>query len=177
MHELVLREVDDSEVCIRCICSPLHVKAKTGTLKREAFLPPPNKREVSLLRLRYTDLNFAKSHAKSLKLTDQTYWGLASIVKSDIKSVQIEDDAFSVDILGTPISKDKKYIPVNISVYSDDEGLPMHADLIYSEFADANEVKTQMRKFANILVKIAKHRKDDNVDQSDWSMGDFTKGE
>lgn len=175
MHELVSRTVEDSEICIRCICSPLHVSSHKGTLKREAFLPPPNRSDVSLLRLRYTDLNFAKTHAKNLNLARQDYWGLASIVKRDISSVDIEDTGLSVDIISTPLSKDKQYIPIDIDVYSDDEGLPMHADLIYTETANANEVKTQMRKIANMLIKIAKFQKDEESDKEEWSMGDFTK--
>lgn len=179
MSELVSRIIEDAEICIRCIVSPLFVKDSKCKLKREAFLPPPDKKEVSLLRLRYTNLNRCKQHAINLSVRNNKYWGLSSITKSDVNSTyqsKLTDDEkkeISVTIEYAPISDKNEYISDGIDVYSDDTGLPMHADLVYNTKAKINEVQTQMRKFANELIKVAKVQKDEEQSQQEWTMGEF----
>ncbi len=141
-------------------------------------MPAPNHKDVSLLRLRYTDLNRCKQHAKSLRIGDSSYCGLASIVKSDVAAAYEEfktdgKEALSVDIEYSPMSADGMYLPKDIDVHADDKGLPMHADLTYNTEAALNEIQTQMRKFANVLVKRAKSQKDAEPDKEEWTMGKF----
>src|SRR5579885_2325230 len=76
------RTVNEHEVVVRGIVHPLFVSSKTG-LKREAFLPPPNRSDVSTLRLFYTSPVFCKAHTKNLRIGANKYMGLETIMKKE----------------------------------------------------------------------------------------------
>lgn len=141
-------------------------------------MPPAGRRDVSLLRLRYTDLTRCKHHAKSLRIKENSYSGLASIMKADVADAYNDEsvigrETFSVDVVYSPMSEDGNYMSTEVDVYSDDKGLPMHADLMYASEAAPNEIQTQMRKFANVLKDKARFRKDVDPDNPEWTGGDF----
>lgn len=178
MSELVSKVVDDTEICIRCILTPLFFSERKKKLRREAFLPPAGRRDVSLLRLRYTDLTRCKHHAKSLRIKENSYSGLASIMKADVADAYNDEsvigrETFSVDVVYSPMSEDGNYMSTEVDVYSDDKGLPMHADLMYASEAAPNEIQTQMRKFANVLKGKARFQEDEDPDNPEWTGGDF----
>lgn len=178
MHKLVNKIILEDEICIRCILSPLFCHSTKKKLKENAFLPPPNSDEVSLLRLIYTDLNRCKLHAKHIedtlkeKVSDIQYQGLASITSKDVNEANLELD-MSCLIVYAPMDKDGNYIPDYKDVYSDESGLPMHANLIYPYKMEKGKVATEARKYARRLLKLAKFEYDNNPESMTWDMGAF----
>lgn len=160
MHELVNRAISDDEFCIRCILSPLFCHSTKEKLKENAFLPPPNSDEVSLLRLMYTDLDRCKAHAKRIeekmkdRINDISYRGLASITQRDVKETNVKSE-ITCNIVYAPMDEKGNYVKNEKDVYSDDLGLPMHANLIYPFKVGKGEVATKARKYARCLLKLS----------------------
>lgn len=178
MHELINKTILNDEICIRCILSPLFCHSTKKKLKENAFLPPPNSNEVSLLRLMYTDLNKCKSHAKHIegtmkeKVNDIQYQGLASITSKDVNEANLELN-MSCQIVYAPMDEDGNYIATCKDVYSDEGGLPMHANLLYPYEMKKGEVATEARKYARRLLKVARFEYDNNPESTTWDMGNF----
>src|SRR4051812_46331858 len=79
MSKIVIpRKIASDELLVRSIFHSLHVSSK-DKLRREAFLPAPGGKEVSVLRLKYTCENGCKNHSLTIKMQNQTYQGLALI--------------------------------------------------------------------------------------------------
>lgn len=186
MHELVDKVISDHEICIRCLLTPLLYSRSKKRLNDAAFLPPADSDEVSLLRLLYTDLNKCKAHAKFLqeRIKDNTYVGLASITLADVKCINEgvlanikADDDNSLIITGNiryaPMNEREEYEPLNIDVYSDDNGLPMHANIIYSHRIEKGKVATKARKYARELIKLSHFSIDEFPKEEIWNMGEF----
>lgn len=175
MHELVNKIILEDEICIRCILSPLFCHSTKRKLKENAFLPPPNSNEVSLLRLMYTDLTRCKLHAKHIeetlkeKVSDIQYQGLASITSKDVNEAN-EDLNMTCQIVYAPMDENGNYISNDKDIYADESGLPMHANLLYPYKMERGEVKTEARKYARRLLKLAKFEYDDNPEGMTWDM-------
>jgi len=157
---LVPKELNSSEECIRCVLHPLMYSKSQQKLRREAMLPPRNSSKVSLLRLDYTEegLPFCIRHGKLLSVKGQTFVGLASITPQMVNECSdsvLKPHSLKAEVVYAPMHKGE-YVDKTIDVYTQDSNvdLPMHADLTYNNEED-NDVKTELRMFANELVKRA----------------------
>lgn len=56
--------IDRREVLVRAIMSPYHVNKAGTKLRRNAFLPPPHRDEVSVSRLRFVNATLCKFYAR-----------------------------------------------------------------------------------------------------------------
>lgn len=161
------------EILVRCLLHPLWVSG--GKMKFNAFLPPPERKDVSLLRLLYTDMNFCKKHAKGLKVGNSIYWGLGAFRAKHIEEVNKEDDVkINAQIICSPIDENNSYIKDISTVTTSTSGLPMHADLSYSEpIPEKGNPATEHRIYAQKLLKISSCLQDHDPESSIWNGGDF----
>lgn len=142
--------------------------SSTNKLKREAFLPPPDKCDVSVLRYIYTNDSFCKEHAKALSIPNNVYKGLATFKAIHVIEASNKiNNGLTAQVKGTPIDSKGNYIEKK-PVFETDLGLPMHADLLYSEVLIRREPNTKHREIANALLKTAKYFPDPNVHSHIW---------
>ena len=154
-------KVEREEICVRCLTTPMHYK--NGKLQQIAFLPPSKKTDVSLLRLKFTTLEHCVNHGETLSTNRNSYIGLAfispEILAKALESYynDYEHSDISAIILGTPIDENKQYRTDIDNVYTDDPGLPMHADLTYNREndPDVGEVRTHLRIIAQKIIELA----------------------
>jgi hypothetical protein len=138
-------------------------------LKREAFLPPPDKRDVSLLRRSYTDDNFCKNHSASLAIKNNDYCGLATFCAYHVIEInKLSEPEMRVEIKATPLDKNKNQIK-HPPVFVNDPGLPMHADLLYQTPLVKGEIYTAYRAYASKLAKVANYLNDPSPKTLDWT--------
>ncbi|WP_236974826.1 hypothetical protein [Membranihabitans maritimus] len=133
MDRTVPRNISEEENLLRGIVHPMFYSNSKGTVKREAFLPPPERRDVSLLRRKYAiDDSFCKRHCKSLKIGTNKYVGIAVFLASHITKINNDEDStIPIIVKATPLSTTGELIPKDEKVYITTPGLPMHADLLY----------------------------------------------
>lgn len=178
-HILVNKKIEDSEECIRCVYNPIMIDSR-HKLKREAFLPPRDKKDVSLLRLIYTNLDFCLQHGSRIRMNGQSFCALASVTSNVVHGLNQMDTSnlfpgSSTDkktiatIKYGPIA-DNAYVDDSIDVYTDDSKieLPMHADLLYNDCLHNGEVRTRLRFYANELIKRVKYAINENVHNQPW---------
>ncbi len=162
-------KISKNELLIRGVLHPIFYSNSKNKLKREAFLPPPNKEDVSILRHKYTDDHFCKSHSKALKIGESNYCGIATFINNHIN---ILNDDLSLSIKAntkaSPIDENNNY-RIDNPIYKTDSGLPMHADLIYAEKLIKGEPNTKHREYAEKLSKIAYFIKDEDVENNKWT--------
>jgi len=79
-------EIADEEAIARGICSPYHV-SKNGKLKPDAYWPPFDSDEVSVMRASWIGAHACKHHAKALENLDggKIYKGLAILSAQQIR--------------------------------------------------------------------------------------------
>ncbi len=165
-------DIKKEEVLVRCLLHPLW--AKKGKMSYNALLPPSGKRDVSLLRLKYTSLRFCKQHAKRINIKNTKYWGLGAFQSKqiDILNKKKEEIGVSANLVSTPLGND--YKPVNDQqVYTNTPGLPMHADLLYDRPVVKGEPSNSHRKYARELLKVAQFKEDKSPDANEWMEEDF----
>lgn len=141
-----------------------------NAIKREAFLPPANSSDVSLLRRSYTNDNFCKKRLSKLKLGDNIYCGIATFFKfhvEEIKNTIVLADRVEVNVMGTLLDENDSYI-TNPPVFKKTPGTPMHADLVYETPIVKGQPNTKHRKFASNLAKKANYFSDPNPKSSKW---------
>jgi hypothetical protein len=80
------REIGDGEAIVRGICSPYHVNSK-GRLKPDAYWPPNDTDEVSVMRADWIGADACKARAKDLEDPDEgkVYRGLAILSANQIR--------------------------------------------------------------------------------------------
>lgn len=172
-RQVVSRTVKDEEIIVRGLVDPLFWSHNKKKFKKEAFMPPPNSNDVSVLRLIYTDDHACKRHASSLQIPNNVYVGLAVVLSKDIRSVNnaIPNNEVGVDVVCTPLDIENKVVPKNKVVYKEDQGLPMHADILYSEANVREEVGNPREKIGQISMAISKFAKGENdpdPSSNDW---------
>lgn len=151
-------------------------------------MPPPDRpgkpvrSDVSVLRLFYTDAHFCKRHARSLGIPYQTYKGLAAIYASAVsmatRLVQTSDSrtgSFWVKVRASPLDDQQppQEIAVTLPVTTTDAGLPMHADILYSEPMEKGKPSLAMQKVALHLARGAAYLIDPDVGSDHWNGGDL----
>ncbi len=155
-------EIDAKEILVRGIFHPMFYSISKQKLKGEAFLPPPNKNDVSLLRRHYTNDDFCKRHSANLNIANNSYCGLATFHSFHVDEINgTEASSFKVELKATPLNEKGEYID-NAPVLIDSAGLPMHADLLYPSPLTKGQPATAHRKFAEQLAKIANFYLDSN---------------
>jgi len=157
--QLVPRTISEDEPCVRCVMHPMMYSESKQRLKREAVLPAPNRRDVSLLRLNYTNIDFCIFHGKKLSNNNISFKCLATLCGKNLK--ELNDQSGSKDTQWAGIKSEIIYGPMHQGhyvldkdVFIDDDTveLPMHADLTYN-IANEGDVSTRLRKYASQLVK------------------------
>jgi hypothetical protein len=140
------------EVIVRGICHPFHLNNK-GKLKWNAFRPPPERRDVSVIRKCYMGVEFCKRKAQELTdpLKNKSYCGLAFLRAEAAREV----DADVVD------SRDL-YLG--------------HADIIHACSAPARgeppppEKLEVLREACKHLVNSARFVIDSNPESTEWNL-------
>jgi hypothetical protein len=168
--------IDTDEILVRGILHPFFYSQSKKRLKETAFLPPSNAHTVSLNRLRYTNPQFCKQHAKTINFPNNTYCGLVTIVVKDIDAVSEKFEQEKAVVIASPMDENKNYIDTTITkVYIDNLGLPMHCDLTYQILNPPLEPynpQTRLRKMASEIVKSAKYYEDSSPNDDLWE-GEF----
>jgi hypothetical protein len=160
----------DKELLIRGIVHPMYYSNSNQAIKREAFLPPSNSCDVSLLRRLYTNDDFCKERFAKLKLGDSIYCGIATFFMfhvEEIKNTIVVAERVEVTVKGTPLDDKGNYITTP-PVYKKNPGTPMHADLVYESPILKGQPNTKHRKFASKLAKKANYFSDPYPMSSRW---------
>jgi hypothetical protein len=160
--------VHEDELLVRAIVHPLFFSKSKNKLKEGAFLPAPNGTDVSVLRHLYTTDSFCKTHAKSVNVNNNSYCGLATIILKNIQDLNRSQIAKAV-VNSTPL--DKNYERRIGYVYVGDEGLPMHADVVYDRRVLPGQPNTDLRKYANQLASRAQYFNDPYPASPGWNGG------
>lgn len=166
-HILIPKEIERDEPCIRCV---LPSKMHKGKFKDEAMLPRLSQNDVSLLREKYTTLEFCVEHGKRIDSQTHQLGALLRLSQSDVDEVNdwAQSEASIVEnhetktkaicgmrahIVYSPMDGDE-YVSLSEDYYTDSLiSLPMHADMLFEEPLEKGFVRTRMRKFANELIK------------------------
>lgn len=157
---LVEKNIRDDETFYRVLFSPLHISLKDGKepkVKREALLPKPDGREVSMFRSRYMRLEECQTIGAEIQMNGQTFRAIGSLSHPEIarNNHTFENEHISAMVIYSPMHG-KDYVDRNINVYTNDPDVdkPAHVDLTYSiPFSADSDVKTKMRKYASSLAK------------------------
>lgn len=165
--------ISDDEVLVRGLVHPLFAKA--NKMDRNALLPPAEKCDVSVLRLNYTNLNFCKKHTKALKIGICNYWGLGAFKNIHLSMVNsLKDIELRADVVYSPIDEKNNYINDISQITTCNLGLPMHADLRYSEpVPQKGTPATKHRKYAQELLKLSTFLEDKEPLSEAWNMGNL----
>ncbi|CAD5270648.1 MULTISPECIES: hypothetical protein [unclassified Imperialibacter] len=166
--ELIPISLGSDEIVTRAILHPLFYSDSKRKLKREAFLPPPGRKDVSVLRLKFTSDHSCKRHARSLSYKGQTYRGLATLLVDVLSRInELVNSVVKVSIIGSALDSKGNSISGK-KVYSNSPGLPMHADILYSEPVAVGKVQTEHRLIADCMVKNSNFFLDPNPDMAAW---------
>lgn len=157
--QLVPRNISEDEPCVRCVMHPMMFSESKQRLKKEAVLPAPQKKDVSLLRLNYTNLKFCIFHGKKLSNNNAVFKCLATLYAKHLLELNELTDSKNVQWAGIkaeikygPMHKGKYVLDKDVYVEDPSVELPMHADLTYNVINEGN-VSTRMRRYASQLVK------------------------
>lgn len=157
--QLVPRLISEGEPCVRCVMHPMMYSERKQKLKREAVLPAPNKKDVSLLRLNYTNIDFCILHGKKLSNSSASFKCLATLYGKDLHELNEMSDiketqwaGVKTEIVYGPMHQGHYVLDKDVYVDDDTVELPMHADLRFNT-ANEGDVSTRMRRYANQLVK------------------------
>lgn len=159
--QLVPRCISEDEPCVRCVMHPWMYSEKKQKLKRETVLPAPNRKDVSLLRLNYTNIDFCIQHGKKLSNANATFTCLATLHRGNLKKLNGLSDSevawagIKSEIIYGPMHQGHYVLDRDVFVDDDNVELPMHADLTYNKTSDG-DVSTRMRQYASQLVKMMK---------------------
>ena len=146
--------VYDDEKLVRIIFSPMNVNPNTQNINANLFKSPPNKDEVSVLRLFYTDADFCKAHGKRIQIPNKkrNFYVFAVIDTQQVRSVE-------ADVVSSPD-------PTN--------NLEMHADIKvgyvsipYKNFPP--EIKYKIDE----MKRMARYYPDPNPESNKWEGDDL----
>jgi hypothetical protein len=158
------------EVLVRCVLHPFQYSESKNKIKSNLFLPPPESNEISLLRHNFTNDNFCKSYAKNIKIKDNIYCGLATLLckHSEITNNNFKDIKIHSKIEATPYDeKNERYFGNHISMKMN--GKPMHADLLYNEIVPRGQPATRHRLYAHKISQYLNFYKDNNPGNENWT--------
>jgi len=165
-------EIKKEEILVRCLLHPIW--AKKGKMHYNALLPANGGRDVSLLRLLYTNLHFCKQHAKSIKIENTKYWGLGAFQAKQIDNLneKREEIGITAQLVCSPLDDEGNAIDKN-EIYVDTPGLPIHSDLLYDYPVEKGQPSNPHRQYARELLKVSQYKEDTLPDLDEWTEGDF----
>jgi hypothetical protein len=169
---LIPQAVGDDENIVRIIFHPLHYSNSKNSIKREAFLPPEGKKDVSLIRLSYSSENRCKKIAKTINLPSGKYVGLSvSTVIAIRQAIRSQSPLAGVDIFSSPLTK--VFCPGKFSnfIIIISYKTPEHADLKYPISPKRGEPNTELRVLANEIKNMFKFYKDPEPLSKCWRGG------
>lgn len=171
---VIPRIIDENEIIVRCTLHPFHYSRSKKKVKPEAFTPPPHRNDVSTLRLSYTNPDFCKKQGKSIIFGENKYLGLTIFVASIITAIseKLENpDQIHVSLVASPLDTHGQIVN-NQDVFTTDEGLPMHADIIYGYTPEKGvPLPIYVKKFAKELSNNSIVFVDPLPDEENW-LGD-----
>lgn len=168
MPREIPRIIQEDEVIVRGIFYPYHVKK--DKIKREAFIPPKNRNDVSTMRLSHSSPNQCKFHLKSIETQDKKFQGLSVFKAIHIRIVNKERlGEIEVDIQASPLDENDIERNSNEIILDIDTGNPFHSDILYSRnLTDEEEPKTEIRMLAEAIKKKVVYYKD-ITDSHEWN--------
>ena len=190
-HILIPKEIASDEPCIRCV---MPSKMKKGRITVDAMLPRVSNNDVSVLREKYTTLDFCVEHGKSidsqthklgalLRFTQQVVddvneW--AQTMASVVENQETHEKAISgmkAHLEYSPMIDGDNYADKTKDYYTDSPILlPMHADLIFEEPLEKGFVRTRMRVFGNELIKRSQKAIMEGDTLGEWKKPDVGSG-
>ncbi len=170
MAQPIPRTIDENETILRCLVHPMFYSRSKKAMKREAFLPPPNKKDVSVLRRDYTsDDSFCKNHCKTIKIGVSTYIGIAVFLARHIREINNDEQTtIPMELKPTPLNPENELVSGYKEIFMDTPGLPMHADIIYERPLHKGMPATEHRIVANMLLKKTTLYIDKFIESNTW---------
>ncbi len=166
------------EALVRGIVHPLMYSKSARQLKENAFKPPPGRNDVSVLRLLYTNAGFCKKHFKTLVVGFHAYCGMALMKVEDVENIHSKitdpvstEELPKVQVIFTPLDA-KGQLRTDAPVFAGDEGLPMHADIVFDFISEPESpAPIWVRKIAKALSNQppAKFFEDPEPDAGNWT--------
>ncbi len=157
MPKEIPRVIQGEEKIVRGAFHPFHVSK--NKIKREAFIPPKGKNDVSTMRLSHSSPDQCKAHLKKLETPQKKFQGLAVFKAEHIQAVDKERmGKTAVEIKATPLDEQNRIRDDNETIYDTDGGNPFHSDILYSQnLTDEEEPKTEIRMLAEAIKKKVKY--------------------
>ena len=168
MPEQITEIIDDNEPIIRFIYSPFHVKK--DKLKREAFLPPKLRRDVSVQRFRYSD----ESTCRQIGMSQQRHqepikeWKGMAGFKAVIVHIKSRNNE-PIDLISSPVDELGEYRKTGETIFSTDAGLPAHADILYDyQPVEGEAIPIFVKEYAQYICQQAQFFADPNPASTKW---------
>lgn len=132
MPQVIPRSIAPTETLVRGIVHPYFYSVSKKRLKPQAFLPAPDQRDVSVLRLAYTDARFCKQHCQGLRMGDDGHYvGMAALAADTVAQANTLPDASgAVTVEASPLNEERQPV-ATAELTTADAGLPMHADILH----------------------------------------------
>lgn len=174
MSQPIPRSIAPAEALVRGIVHPLFYSDSKNRLKPEALLPPPDRADVSVLRLAYTQAAFCKIHCKGLRIGISQYVGLAVLAEAAVGRAARQPGADPVQAVASPLNAAAQPVAADALITTADPGLPMHADLVYSTPTVRGTPNPALKLAARYLVDPARtaYYADPQPESEDW-LGAF----
>ncbi|MGV6862602.1 MAG: hypothetical protein ACWA41_12585 [Putridiphycobacter sp.] len=158
----------------RIILYSFHYSKSRKKIRPEAFLPSPNeKNEISTLRFQYTNEHFCKSHGMNIasRRSACDFIGLVFLKCSEITNAPI-DSEFTATPNATPLGIDGNLRSTDSPIFTTDDGIPSHADIVYNfdVVQDKPMKQSFKKKVLKPLLNLTKDRffKDMDTSKSEW---------
>lgn len=165
------KNVEGDELLVRAIIRPLFFSSKKVQIN--AVLPPVGKHDVSLVRYRYKDAQFCKTHGQSLVVKDNFYCGLAVFKSDKVAEVNAAHDKVKAEVVASPLD-DQNEVRSDWPIYVDDIGFPAHGSLLYDKPPkERGEPNPPYIAFAKEFVKKLQYFSDSKPDEHKWEEGDL----
>lgn len=169
MLELIIKyftipnQYNDEEIILRIVYSPYHIDLEKNQIKSSAFQPPPNRVDVSVLRINYTTADFCKQHGQRFAIPSKKYYqGFGAFKVADLNEIRSEDDTEPRIVVSKIFEPRKRLF------------LPMHGDIIMGKLENGVPPSNQMKRRAKKIKKIVTLFRDPNPDSKKWK-GDEIK--
>lgn len=178
MTMVVSKIIEPGETIVRCLIES-YLKGKHQPVPAfKALEPQKNERDISMLRLDYTDEAYCVSYGQNLAgspkfrgllyLTPNIVESVNQWARSGISAEEINGErttnGISSRFVYSPLDKNKEPLPTDIDLSNDVSGgdCPMHCDLRYSERkiegGQEEVLNTRIRKYAEELKDRAKYK-------------------
>jgi hypothetical protein len=134
------RNIDDSEIIVRGVVSPMFISEKRKKVKHQAFLAGYGSNEVSVLRRQFTTDTFCKVHCMKINMGGENkYKGVVTFLSKHVEeSLLAAETGDDIKLSASPIIARPM--------------LPMHADILFPSKTIKGEANSDYRAFATKLA-------------------------